>query len=162
MSWTFLGLWLAVWPSWVPWNMEIASGISIWTSQVQIQCPQLSLEARTVEMWVDGRALFHRSPGAEMPISRTRALTAPTVLTSTLLRDVPDYGDCEISPCSEDTHVRICLRSTLEAMIYAIKTSSERRRRECWHSMMWTWEFVTQLSLFCAGFEIFHDKQINV
>lgn len=82
-------------------------------------------------MWVDGRALFHRSPGAEMPISRTRALTAPTALTSALLRDVPDFRRCEISPYSEDTHVRICLRSTWEAMFYAIKTSPERRRAEC-------------------------------
>lgn len=161
MSWNFLGLWLAVWPSWVPWNMEIASDISVWTFQVQIQCPQPSLEARTVEMWVDGRALFHRSPGAEMPISRTRALTAPTMLTSALLRDVLDFGHCEISPYSEDTHVWICIRSTREAMFYAIKTFSERRG-ECWHSMMCTWEFVTQLSLLCAGFENFHDKKINV
>lgn len=82
-------------------------------------------------MWVDGQVLFHRSPGAEMPISRTRALTAPTALTSALLRDIPDFRRCEISPYSEDTHVRICLRSTLEAMFYAIKTFPERRRAEC-------------------------------
>lgn len=151
LSCTFLGL---------THSMALLGATEYWDSlkhrhtfQVQIQFPQPNYRARTVEMWVDGSALLWRSVGVGTLLPRSTALIASTALTSVLLRDIHDFKHCEISPYSEDTSVRIYLRTTQEAMLYAIKTSSGMRRAKYWHAVMRTWGFVTQLSVFCACFE---------
>lgn len=131
MSWNFLGLWFSM--ALLSTMEHGGSRRHQHTFQVQIQCSRLGCGAGTVEMWVAGWALFHRLMGEGRPLPRTTALMASTALTSTLLRDVPDFKCCEISPSSEDTSVRICLRSRWEAMFHAIKNSSGMRRENCWH-----------------------------
>lgn len=152
---TFLGLWLPVWASWVAMNVvETASGISP-HSRPKSNSHCWAAEARQwICEWLAGHC-FEDLGVVSRSLPGTMDLTTPTAFTSVLLRNISDFKHCEISPCSEDTPVRICLRWTQEAMLYALEIPPEGEG-EIWtlpDAYMGGWYSI--IIIFCAFLKIF-------
>ena len=129
------------------------------------ECPRPNCRRRTVEMWVAGRPLLWRSGGAKRvsgPLPGTTDLTAPSALTSVLLRDIRDFKRCEISPLSEDMPVRICLGWTWEAVPSMWENTLDEEGEMLTlpdTSVGGRWAIIC---IFWVCFEDFHNGNLNV